>query len=262
MSAILPVEILSRFAPDPDRLLDHLRAQVDDEMLREMAMLDCGSYNEAPQFAALKQLRDTGLIPVPLLWEPKESLQLTTYLEPGTDGDPSAAVVRHEHQIRAFACSAILRAHVEPENRFIDIAGILARLVSSAQFLGAEVEDHLAAFLAWRVTQLAKHDRRPFFAYALLLPGLVSRRAQFNAVEISCLCDWVLAEQGAERQYYESHARTKNWERGLSFPSVRGKTWRVLSLKLKEHSAGIGDPGLSGRLAEMADVVLGPRDFR
>ena len=256
MSVTIPTEILSRFEPSADGLLDHLRKQVDDEMLQEIAESDAGDYNDGPQFAALKQLRDSGVIPVPMKWEPMEALQLTTYGEPGAFGDPSEEEFRREHLARAFACAAMLRAEVEPENHFLGREGGVASLVSSALFLGVQVEQQCGAFLLWRIDQFKWYEKRPLFALALVLLCVLSRRV--NDANVIVLCDWVLEEKAAERSCHEARCRNLNWERGLSFHGMRRSplVWRVLSAQLKEHAACCAEQRVRERLTEIADLIV------
>lgn len=256
MSVSIPSEILSRFVPNADDLLHHLRKQVDDEMLQEIAESDAGDFNDGPQFAALKQLRDSGVIPIPMEWEPREALELTTYGEPGAFGDPSEEELRREHLARAFACAAMLRAEVEPENHFAGSVDGVASLVSSALFLGVQVEQQCGAFLVWRIEQLKGREKRPFFALALVLLCVLSRPV--NEDNVIVLCDWVSAERAAERSYYEARPRGLNWERFLSFHEMRGRlpVWRVLSTDLKERAACCESQRVRERLTEIADLIV------
>lgn len=254
MSVPIPIEVLNRFVPSADGLLHHLRMQVDDRMLRKMALLDCGAGNAVPQFEALKLLRDTCVVPAPIGWEPREALQLACYGEPGAFGDPSEEEFRREHLARAFACAAMLRAEVEPENHFLGRIDGIASVVSSSLYLGKETEKQCGRFLAWRIAQLEEDEDRPFFALALVLLLFLSRPVNDDAVNV--LCDWVFGEQDADRRFLVDYFHAGNSRLRLQFDCEEHRVWRILSSKLKECAACCANQQVRERLTEIAELVV------
>jgi hypothetical protein len=63
------MELLDRFEPDGDVLLRAIAAHVTDEMLECISKADYGSDADE-HLAALRQLRDTGLLPQNPGWVP------------------------------------------------------------------------------------------------------------------------------------------------------------------------------------------------
>ena len=69
------LDLLNRFEPEAEGLLRDISAHVSDEMLEAIALSDYGQDMEQ-HFAALKQIRDTGLFPMEMYWFPGEVLEL------------------------------------------------------------------------------------------------------------------------------------------------------------------------------------------
>ncbi len=248
----VPEALLERFDPHPDRLLDHLRVQVDDEMLVEIAELDCGLHNAPAQFAALEYIRDTGKVQAPMKWEPLEALKLASHGAPGMFSKPNRQELFREHLERAFACSALLRAHVETPNagHVTNMNLTLAALLESRCLFAAEFERHLGSFVAWRVGQLNGLDDRPFFAFALLLLAVLGRGSEFDEEETASLCRWVLDEEAEEFRYVRSVYRagygpSGSWLLGLTNFDLRHRIWRALSQQLKDRASELTNSNLA-----------------
>src|SRR5436305_280319 len=109
---ILPPALLAVFPPSADRLLDVARQQVDDGMLREIAAADYGRDVDI-HLAALRPIRDQGIVPAPLGWHPGEVLELIRWSDPEDPAHKPGATGRRGHQMRAFACAALLRTAME-----------------------------------------------------------------------------------------------------------------------------------------------------
>ena len=75
------IDLLERFDPEPDGLLDSISAYIDDEMLKEISLADYG--DDAPEhLTALRTLRDAGIFPAKMVWVPGEVLELIRWSEP------------------------------------------------------------------------------------------------------------------------------------------------------------------------------------
>ncbi len=145
-----PPDLFSVLHPAPNALLDLLRGRIDDAMLSGIAGADYGQeYGE--HLRALRSIRDTGRVPVPFEWCPQEVLSLTRWWKPGQTSDYVTSEAEG-HLVRAFSCSALLRGAAEPGNADFDFGerDALARALSSAAALGADVERAALQFLAWQ----------------------------------------------------------------------------------------------------------------
>ena len=147
---------------DPGSLLAALRAQLTPKAAIEIAKSDWGNGWHRHHQAVL-EIVETGLIPHPLRWYPRETLELTRWQR----GDAT------DHVARAFAAAVLVCAHVVPDaNPNGELQDSLAPLIESAWHLGL---DEVEAFLRW-VAQVRGHE--PDGAWALLgLILTVARRA-------------------------------------------------------------------------------------
>src|SRR5688500_1162026 len=88
---------LEGWAAQPAGLLDWLRPQLTVETLRRIAGGSHGLDAEE-HLAALVEIQRTGLVPQPLAWHPRETLELERW----RTGDAT------DHVARAFACTVLL----------------------------------------------------------------------------------------------------------------------------------------------------------
>ena len=129
---------LSSLQPEQDSLLPELSRHISDDMLAEIAVADYGQDREQ-HLAALRLLRDTGMLTEPKHWFPCEVLELVRNLEP--DSRPESERVEG-HWIRAFVCAALLRAREVPWNYGGDAAApsfTLIRLINSIEALPVDL---------------------------------------------------------------------------------------------------------------------------
>src|SRR5262245_40470300 len=115
----IPAPIIAAFPPAADLLLDHARRQIDEAMLMEIARADYEQDVDA-HLTALRAIRDLGITPAPMEWHPGEVLELIRNSEPEVPAWKPGGTGRRGHQMRAFACAALLRAVAEPANWGID----------------------------------------------------------------------------------------------------------------------------------------------
>lgn len=142
-----------RDAEGGEPLLLALGPLIDDSMLVEIASAD---YHRdiAKHLAALRPIRDQGLVPYDMEWEPEEVLELTRWIQPEqSNGLPNGQEER-DHLMRAFACGALLAGGRFKPNRLatagycdtvLNLIGSLEALnlplhVMAADLIGAVVE--------------------------------------------------------------------------------------------------------------------------
>ena len=258
--AALPPELAEAFPPSPDALLDVLRPRVDDGMLREIARADYG-MDEDEHLAALLPVRDSGVVPVPMGWEPKEVLELIRWSQPEDPEWKPGATGTRGHLMRAFACAALLRAAAEPANRgyFDGENSTLAQLLDSALVLGADVREAAARFLAWRTPRMEPHEERPFFAFGLLVLAALLREGRLPGAALAAAADWVIAEEAEERAAQDPGPPVSSggWLLGLTPFDMRGTVWRALAGRLIEEADAMPPGAARDRLEEVALRVLG-----
>jgi hypothetical protein len=112
---------------DAGALFDWLRERVDDGVLTVVAAGD-HHHDEERHLAALREIGDTGLVPIPLDWHPREVVSLYQWSE----GD---AV---DHLARAFGCTSLCLAELAPEPLGGGIDATITVLLESCCQLGTE----------------------------------------------------------------------------------------------------------------------------
>jgi hypothetical protein len=147
------------FAVAAGALFDWLRAQVTDAQLATIAAADCGN-DDAEHLAAVRELRDEGVVPVPLRWHPREVLSLQQWQE-------GNAV---DHVARAFCTTVLCLEQLHAEHGGSGgIESTLAVLLESCVCLGRDAIARLTGLLAALLTAPADHDTRERAAVALAL---------------------------------------------------------------------------------------------
>jgi len=210
----MPHGALDTLAPDPDSLLRRLAAGIDDAMIADMAALDYGR-DIAANKDALRDIRDSGCIPAPLPWVPREVLELTRWWRP--DLEPLPDDRRRGHLMRAFTCAALLKGSGEPANReFCEGQNqTVVRLVASLCALDDGHEQAAIGLLFWLIGRLAPDNRRPndfdwyyedraFLAVAILALGLEARPRLSDAAVVA-LAEW-LSESEHHHNSRRNHA--------------------------------------------------------
>jgi len=188
----LPSPLLAAFPPVPDLLLEVASRSVDDAMLLEIAQADYQN-NADLHLAALRTIRDRGVIPSFPPWDPREVLKLIQWCDPENPGHQSGSPGRRGHQMRAFACAALLQATVEEGGNGVGEA-TLAQCLRSAQVLGDELVEVVASFLTWGIPRIETNDRW-LFAFGLLCVATHLRAGRISDRDLGDAATWVLAEE-------------------------------------------------------------------
>jgi hypothetical protein len=191
MAFVLPATALAAFPPAPERLLNTLRAQVDDPLLMQIANADYGEGADEC-FGTLKIIRDTGEMPPQSSGNLWNVLELTRWYDPER-ADPSfdrSLTGRRAHLAQLFACAMLLRldSHDSEDST-------LAQALKCTSYLGEELTAAFASHLTSRI--LIKRPEYPdslFRALSLLICAirLKEHTPHRLAAEIA---DWVLAEE-------------------------------------------------------------------
>ncbi len=216
----LPPVLVEAFPPAPDLLLDVARRQIDDGMLLEIARADYGMDDQL-HLAALRTIRDQGKVPESLEWHPSEVLRLMRWSNPEEPRHRPGCVGQRGHQMRAFACAALLRARVADD-------ATLAQCLGSAKVIGEEMNVAAARFLTWGIPQVSIAESW-LFAFGLLVVATRVGPGWFEESELRVAAEWVLAEESEKQQEFGPFDLTD--PAPLPFGLVSGY-WKPLAAEL------------------------------
>jgi hypothetical protein len=219
------VELIQKLNPNADALLIAVSSIVDDELLTSIANNDYGmSVDE--HYAQLRKIRDEQIVLAPILWEPKEVLELERWSRPTTQPG---------HIARAFSCAALLRAMAHPDNAgyFDGDNQTIAVLLESLPHLEQSIQHEALRFFAWRVQDLSQsYGEAPFYLLALLILVL---RTQFplTHTEMREVIDWIYNEvYSVPNASQVSTDMEFYWLRWVSYFGSRYDIWQSLSLEM------------------------------
>lgn len=232
---------------DAAPLMQALADRVDDGMLREIAEADYGRDVEA-HLAALRGIRDSGRVPHPLPWEPREVLELTRWSDPDNPAWCPGDLRLRAHWMRAFACAALLRAFGGSEDETpgsgpmrasSDLEGqnqTLIQLIDSLEVLDTGLDRAAASFLLWLLGRLPddEPEEHPFFGLGLLWLALRMTPPVEDAPLVA-LMDWISEREdavgGRWRQQLGVGAHGR-WLLGNTTYTQRHDAWRAFGRRL------------------------------
>jgi len=251
----VPGLLIERVPPSASQLLDLARKVIDDSMLWAIARADYG-YRADEAFAELRLIRDSGVTPAPMPDCLPEVLELTRWhvpehadpppFEPGPTG-------RRGHQIRMFACAALLSASSDPTSRYVDIAddSTLVNCLVSARMLGPEFSPALGSWLTCRWPSM---DCSVLAAVALLTIAFRLPSHPIEEPDAGVVADWVLAQEqasctpGGTPRFSEPRPVAFSLQQGL---------WRAVADELGEEAQKLADPAVREKV-QLCALLLDP----
>jgi hypothetical protein len=261
----VPDSLLAAFPPSADLLLDCARRKTDDAMLMDIARADYG-YRADEMMAALRPIRDTGV--VPLILKTGEVLNLThlstleapdgTPIEPGPTG-------LHGHQARLFACAVLLHFEAERPHELRHVTNsALARCLISANVLGEEMSAAAACYLTWRMSRQEGESNRIFIyeqsllcAFGLLVLATRLRSGRFAEPGLGAIAYWVLTIEWLGREEWLA-GYPPTLAGPMSLPeSVRAGFWQPLVAELKKGAESIRDDDARTNL-QLCGILMDP----
>ena len=236
----IPEDLLNLFHPDKDSLLRWLSERVDDQMLSLIA-----NYNHnqdyADNFAALKQIRKTLLVPSPLEVAFEDVLlsrlcESPDYFMNDRPGYPG-------HVVQAFICAIFSISAADDINGFsiATTMGLtnLLQVIESVQVL--EIIPLALQLLSWRILDTyIEESHRPFFALSILFLAILSKTV--DGKTLNGLAEWVMQEEATLREelgmvYYGAFVPlTERWLFDLvnskSSKQANEEKWRKIARQL------------------------------
>lgn len=243
-------ELLNQIEPDGDVLLRAISADVTDEMLECISQADYGC--DADQhLAALRGLRETGLLPENPGWVPMEVLELMRWSEPEDPNWKPGRTGESGHWMRAFSCAAILRAEHEPWNyKYNDgcTDSTTIQLVLSLETLPVDLNREAARNFAWLILKSdpeGSNDSLRGYGLALLWfalhlePGVADE-------DLIALAAWVVRR--ADELNWDPRLKEFSGLRAMVIGCQKRSGWEVFGVKMAEIDLG-------GRSAELRTWV-------
>jgi hypothetical protein len=247
-----PADLVARAEPSADALLLWLKPLIDDSMLREIAEADYGIDADL-NFERLVLIRDGGKV-VNFEGHLREVLELTRWSPTdGLDGK-SPDVARRGNLKSAFACSVLLCASVEAQNRHYDFAfgQTMSLLLATVVEFAGGAREVTVSLLAWLV-ECAMFEDRAVSALAFLMLGLSVMRDRWSDEEVGRLAEWVTAEEARTRNlpHYSGPAWGWFWHQIVS-----SEEWRIRAESLLEEAAKIDSEVARRPLEDLALQLL------
>ena len=115
----------------PTGLIDLLKPRMSPKLVRYIAEADAGEFNYPAQRDAINRILNSERIPLPLEWEPCESLCLIKWSEPDRNTDAGQLSVRERHLARLFCCACLLAAYPQDQCHESEPSEALPRLIES-----------------------------------------------------------------------------------------------------------------------------------
>lgn len=119
------------------------------KLVRYIAEADAGEFNYPAQRDAINKILNSERIPLPLEWEPCESLCLIKWSEPDRDTDAGQLSVRERHLARLFCCACLLAAYPQDRCHESEPSEALPRMIESTIALELAWLDQARELLAW-----------------------------------------------------------------------------------------------------------------
>jgi len=251
--------LLQRLNPDANCLMVALSKQVDDAMLIEIAGADYGDDVEL-HLEQLRKIRDEQIILAPMLWHPREVLDLTRWDEPakGDENSRTSDVIVRPHVIRAFVCAVLTRMNAEPLNSqlFDGEVDTIAGLLDSLPLLEPSMQEEALHFFAWRAQILPELDSEsPFWLIGLLLL-MLRTQAPLTSAELNNLIQWIYGEVDMLRQnpwMVGDGDMNDQWLIWLTYYKQRIAIWQEIG---QEIAMLAGQPDYSESQQALKDLAL------
>jgi hypothetical protein len=244
----MDLKFLVSFKPGDKALRRRISSHIDDAALEQIAGMDPTSRLEE-HLVQLRKIRDHGVIDRPLHWIPREVLEFVRWQEPDDPAGKPGQELRgtRGHWMRAFCCSALVRAYGDVETREIEHIGYglaLIQLLESLQRLDAGFEPEAMAALAWHIVRMNEEPYKDeiwselaFFGVGLL--SLAARSGnRVSDATIIALTKWLIAEEQREFDTGGRGGDPNRWLFRIDHIDMLDKKWIALGAELAAFEGG------------------------
>ena len=253
------VDILDQFGPEPDLLLREISKHVTDEMLEEISIADYGEEAE-DHLLALRQVRDSAVVPSEMQWVPMEVLELIRWSEPDDPEWKPGRTGEFGHWMRAFSCVAILRAEHKPNDYCYDTGSTdstLIQLIMSLRELPVDFNSAAVKHLAWlllRSDPKGRNDQVRIYGVGLFWFALRMTPA-FPDQALIDLARWVSVR--ADELNWKSSPEGRSGLREMVLDCQRRKTWELLGSELCDLELNGRSPDLRVWVEMIGEQLVG-----
>jgi len=220
--------------PDPDILLRKLSHHITKKDIEEISNADNG-WGLDDNRTILTGIRDTGEVPCPLEWEPKEVCQLVRWNEPAVfDPVQVCNATRDDlqvHRQRAFACAILLRAWLDDsEGRLFGENQSAAVLLASSLVLREPMVSLATRLIAASAIKpvVCDEEERPVLVLGVLIGILAATELPRNGETLCSLVQWIETADTELRESESSLVRSHDFVLGLTGYHIRHPMWRSL----------------------------------
>jgi|GEM_PF-6654876 len=257
---------LSSIEPSRDNLLVALRSELNDDVILEMAKSDVPIREEvAANRESLVAIRDSGIVPGKLDWNPAEVCNLLRWEHDAPEHETSL--------MSLFGCWILLCAYAQPES--LESGSVedgdehtIAGLCENATRLGMDFVEPSAEFLYWAYLSFEsvpehRHEARPFYLFGLLCMASL-RDGLLTFDELMVIEERLYEEENRVRTYmasdefcnvYTDQPQFPIWLLGLSAPDLNNfyDRCRKLIRRAIKAQASFGN---SKEKAELRKILL------
>ncbi|MEZ4380177.1 MAG: hypothetical protein R3A79_02425 [Nannocystaceae bacterium] len=216
---------LAGWSADASALLEWLRPRLSAEIMGSIAAADYG-FGRDDNLAALRDIHETGLLPIPLGSQLHEVCALCRW----ADGE------RVDHVERAFTCAMLCLDYVCETSCFTDdLVSTLPQLVESCVELGPEPTRALVSLLVWLVEREEPEEALEDEGSGVLacLYALLVAAASLDPDDprLASLARSVLAIEAALSQHSYLMEPARGWLNRV-LGGIRDEKWRQITRRV------------------------------
>lgn len=241
-------QLLAPLHPDERALSALFQANIDEDMLREIAEADYGEGADEC-YPLLQQIVRSG-VAASDHFQLREVLNLTRLAPPsGMRGS----------WMQVFTCTALLQLTSQDLESYLADCENLAPFVSSAIDLGEPVARAAASVLAWRVLSAPGYgEDSAFLGFAILQLAVHVERREDRGPWLKQLATWVGEEESRARSLLKGRS-TPDWLLGLTHVSLYEGLWRYLARRTLVEPSSPHPREADGALRRLGELLVEPR---
>jgi hypothetical protein len=239
-------ELLAPLGPDERALSSLLQANINEDMLREIARADHG-WMADECFAALQQIVRTG-VAASNEFHLREVLELTRWAPP---------TELRGSWMQLFACTALLQMASRYQDYFQGECETFVLFITSAIGLGEPAARAAASVLAWRFLNYpGSEEDTAFLAFAILLLSAHLEHRQDRGRWLEQLALWVKEEESRARRRKGAYPVGQEWLLGLTLFNGHGGLWRHWAKRILVEPSSPHPPEADEALNRLGRLIV------